>query len=339
MNRPVLTTCCGATVAVAGMFSVQAAEDDFVGRWALTIPNGRAGWLEVTKEEGYYDASILWGGGSVVPVDSVYFPDEDTLVVTRVRDVKRKGVKGEKERVQRFTDRIVATVAGDGMGLAIMSPKPNGKGVETQTFMGTRIPDLPPRPDLAKLKYGDAKVLFQGKADMDKWRLLNPKDANGWSVKDGVLRNRAKQKEGKPRKHYGNLRTKEEFEDFKLTMGVRVKKNGNSGIYLRGIYEIQVADTFDKGLDSHFMGGIYSRVPPSVKAEKPIEVWQTYEITLVDRHATVVLNGKTIHDNVPLQGCTGGALWSDELRPGPIYLQGDHTDVDYRDIVITPIVK
>ena len=158
-------------------------------------------------------------------------------------------------------------------------------------------------------------------------------------VKDGVLMNRAPQEEDKPRKHYGNLRTKDEFEDFKLTMGVRVKKNGNSGIYLRGIYEIQVADTSDKGLDSHFMGGIYSRVTPSVKAEKPIEEWQTYEITLVDRHATVVLNGQTIHDNVPLQGCTGGALWSDEFRPGPIYLQGDHTDVDYRNIVITPIVK
>ena len=140
-------------------------------------------------------------------------------------------------------------------------------------------------------------------------------------------------------KHFGNLRTVQEFEDFNLKLEVRVPKGGNSGIYLRGIYEIQVADTYGKKLDSHRMGGIYSRVTPAVSAEKPAGEWQTYDITLVDRHCTVVLNGKTIHDNVPLLGCTGGALWSDEFRPGPIYLQGDHTNADYRNIVLTPIVK
>lgn len=151
--------------------------------------------------------------------------------------------------------------------------------------------------------------------------------------------NRAAQEEGKPRKHYGNLQTKEKFEDFNLTLDVRVPKNGNSGLYLRGIYEIQVADTHDKPLDSHHMGGIYSRVAPSVMAEKPTGEWQTYDITLVDRHVTVILNGKKIHDNVPLEGCTGGALWSDETLPGPLYLQGDHTDVDYRNVVIRPVAK
>jgi hypothetical protein len=38
-------------------------------------------------------------------------------------------------------------------------------------------------------------------------------------------------------------------------------------------------------------------------------------------------------------GCTGGALTSDEFKPGPLYLQGDHTNVDYRNMVLTPIVK
>ena len=59
----------------------------------------------------------------------------------------------------------------------------------------------------------------------------------------------------------------------------------------------------------------------------------------VDRHVTVILNGTTIINNQPLLGCTGGALWSDEFRPGPVYLQGDHTSVDYRNIVIHPVVK
>ncbi len=59
----------------------------------------------------------------------------------------------------------------------------------------------------------------------------------------------------------------------------------------------------------------------------------------MDRHATVILNGKKIIDNQPLLGCTGGALWSDESRPGPIYLQGDHSLIDFRNIVLQPVLK
>src|SRR5437870_4458942 len=62
--------------------------------------------------------------------------------------------------------------------------------------------------------------------------------------------------------------------------------------------------------------------------------WKTMDITLVDRHVTVILNGTKIIDNQPVLGPTGGALWSDPLRPGPIYLQGDHLAVRYRNMVI-----
>ncbi|HNR34788.1 MAG TPA: DUF1080 domain-containing protein, partial [Candidatus Hydrogenedentes bacterium] len=148
-----------------------------------------------------------------------------------------------------------------------------------------------------------------------------------------------KQAEGQPKKHYGNLRTEREFGDFNLKLEVNVPPNGNSGIYLRGIYEVQVADTFGKPLDAHNMGGIYSRIRPAIAAEKPAGEWQAFDITLADRHVTVKLNGQTIIDNAPLQGCTGGALWSDEFRPGPVYLQGDHTGVQYRNIILTPIVR
>jgi hypothetical protein len=53
----------------------------------------------------------------------------------------------------------------------------------------------------------------------------------------------------------------------------------------------------------------------------------------------VILNGTTIIDNEPVLGCTGGALTSDEFKPGPIFLQGDHTNVDYRNMVLRPVVK
>ena len=154
-----------------------------------------------------------------------------------------------------------------------------------------------------------------------------------------MLVNRPVQPEGKPHVSFGNLRTEKEFEDFNLALEVKVGARENSGIYLRGIYEIQVSDSFGRPLDSHNMGGIYSRITPTVNAEKPASEWQSLNITLVDRHVTVVLNGTKIIDNAPLLGCTGGALWSDVTRPGPIYLQGDHTGVQYRNIVLKPVVR
>lgn len=326
---------CGLTACLPAL-QAKGPYDKFLDRWALTIPGGRAGWLEVTEKEGYYDASILWGGGSVVPVDSVVFPDKDTLIVTRTKAVRRKDADGKVVRTQRFTDTITATVKGDTMQLSITTPQQNGTGMKSETFTGKRIPPLPPKPNLDKVKFGKPIVLFDG-SNLDHWELLRPDDINGWSISNGVLANDPVQEQGKPRIHYGNLRTKDTFEDFNLKLEVMVPERGNSGIYLRGIYEIQVAASYGKPLDSHNMGGIYSRVTPAVAAEKMDGEWQTYDITLVDRHVTVVLNGKTIHDNVALQGCTGGALWSDESRPGPIYLQGDHTQANYRNIVLTPV--
>jgi len=158
-------------------------------------------------------------------------------------------------------------------------------------------------------------------------------------VKNGLLVNEAVHEEGQPHKNYGNLRTDQEFEDFNLKVRVRVSKDENSGVYLRGIYEVQVFDSYGKPTDSHNMGAIYSRIKPMVSAEKPPGEWQIMDITFVDRHVTVVLNDKLIIDNQPILGCTGGALWSDVTRPGPIYLQGDHTSIEYSDLVLRPRVR
>ena len=177
--------------------------------------------------------------------------------------------------------------------------------------------------------------LFNGK-DTTGWRLVEPNAANGWTVSNGTLINRPDKSTGK---HYGNIRTDREFEDFNLKLEANVPKGGNSGIYLRGIYEVQVADSFGRAPDSHGLGGVYSRITPSTNPAKPPGEWQTFDITLVNRHVTVIVNGVKIIDNQPLMGCTGGALWSDESKPGPIYLQGDHEAVDYRNVVLRPVVK
>ena len=283
-----------------GLSAAAAAENPFLGRWALTIPGGRAGWLGVEEKDGALSSSVLWGGGSVVPTVATKL-DGDTLIVTRESRIKKKGK--------------------------------DGKVFGRDELSGQRIPDLPAAPNLSEVKYGEPVNLLSG-SDLSGWRLVNPESDNGWSVKDGVLMNRVEKG-----KHFGNLRTDAEFEDFNLRLDVRTVEGSNSGVYLRGIYEVQVMESFGKPVDSHHMGALYSRITPSVAAEKPIGEWQTLDITLVDRHLTVILNGTTIIDNQPVLGCTGGALTSDESKPGPILLQGDHTDVDYRNIVLRPVVK
>jgi hypothetical protein len=324
-------------LALLGVGTVARAADEaapFIGYWALTIPGGGAGWLGVEEKAGALKGSILWGGGSVVPVNAVKV-EGDKLIVTRLYEDRKKDAEGKTVKTVT-TETITATLAGDNMNLTTQRTRQDGTAEgKAQAFKGKRIPPVPPAPDLSKVKFGDPIKLFNGE-DLTGWKTMG--SPSGWSAKDGILINDAKQEPGK-HKSYANLRTEKEFEDFNLTLEARVVKDGNSGIYLRGLYEVQVADTYGRKLDPHNMGAVYSRICPTEAAEKPAGEWQTFDITLVDRHVTVILNGKKIIDNQPLLGCTGGALWSDQFRPGPIYLQGDHTSVDYRNIVIRPVVK
>ncbi len=308
----------------------------FVADWALTLPNGAAGWLGIEQKDGKLEGSLLWGGGSVLPVASVAI-EGDQLIVKRIREGKRKERDGTLVTFQ-IVQVLTGKVDGDTLNLTTVEVNDKGKQSGQGELSGKRIPPLPPAPDLSKVEFGPPLSLFNGR-DLTGWKLVKDDLPSGWTVENGILVNRAPQEEGKPHKRYANLRTELEFEDFNLTLETRVPPAGNSGIYLRGIYEIQVSDSFGKPLDAHNMGGIYSRTCPTVAAEKPAGEWQAYDITLVNRHITVILNGQKIIDNQPVRGCTGGALWSDEFRPGPIFLQGDHTSVDYRNIVLRAVVK
>ena len=130
------------------------------------------------------------------------------------------------------------------------------------------------------------------------------------------------------------------FGDAKLSIEFNVPQGGNSGIYVRGAYEVQVVDRDSPKMQGiRGVGSIFGRVQASKNAGKQGGEWQSYEITIVDRHATVVLNGETVIDNQPIPGCTNGALQADVTVPGALYLQGDHTAVRYRNIVIRPVIE
>lgn len=346
-------------VVMLAVSTAFAAENPFLGQWSITPAEGGAGWLKVAQENGAFTGILLWMGGSPEVQSRVFF-DGDTLYALRVRDQEVKDLSGNVVRTQIDPILLTATLENGVMKGVLSEPSLEGLSVAKHAFTATPVPAPPPTPDLAKVKFGDPVTLFNGK-NLDGWVVLggphwaevkdqkpgggategwvptDPGTTNGWSVKDGVLVNNPEQKEGKPHIHYGNLATIATFEDFNLTLEVSVPPNGNSGVYLRGIYEVQVLDSYGKPKDCHNMGGIYGRIEPLVSAEKPANEWQTLDITLVDRHVTVKLNGQCIVDNQVLDGCTGGALWPDQSVPGPIYLQGDHTGVQYRNIVLRPV--
>jgi hypothetical protein len=147
-------------------------------------------------------------------------------------------------------------------------------------------------------------------------------------AKDGVLLNESKG---------ANLRSTKKFDDLKLHIEFNCPEDGNSGVYLRGRYEVQVeyepAGTEDK---SHSMGAIYGFVPLTADSPRRPGQWESFDVTLVGRKVTVVRNGVTVIDNQEIAGITGGALDSHEGEPGPFYIQGDHTGgMKYRNITVS----
>jgi hypothetical protein len=313
-------------------FSINAQDikKEFYGMWTIEIEDGSVGWLGVNDSKGFLDADLLWQGGSVVPVSSVFFSDDHTLVVTM-------------SNVRRDDPRFISTRSfifertGNNLTGTLITPSRDGMNITKRKFTGWRLADPGPAPDLSKVKYGAPVNLFNGK-DLTGWRMINPNQANGFKVVNGELVNDPVSPAGQ-RVSFGNLRTENEYDDFKLTLEVNIPEGSNSGVYLRGMYEIQVVDSYGNELDSHNMGALYSRITPSVAAEKKAGEWQTMEIILCKRHVTVVLNGTKIIDNQPAYGPTGGAIQADVLKSGPIYLQGDHGKVTYRNIVLTPILN
>lgn len=168
-------------------------------------------------------------------------------------------------------------------------------------------------------------ALFNGK-DLEGWHLDS--DKNEWSVKDGVLSNA---------KGGANLISDKKFSDFMAHIEFRYPEGSNSGIYLRGRYEVQIADNFGLAPLDIYFGGIYGFLEPNENAAKKAGEWQTYDITLIGNRVTIVANGKTVINDQTIPGITGGALDSKEGEPGPFMIQGDHGPVEFRAFEVTPV--
>lgn len=298
-------------VALPAGAGAQAGDSVVVGRWDLRVtqPDGSIApsWLEVWRSGhrtlvGRFVGSV----GSARPVGRIAFAD-GTL---------RFAIPPQWE--EGAADLTVeGTVAGERMTGTLVTPSG-----QRQPWTAMRAPAL---RRAAAPRWGTPVPLFNGR-DLAGWTTQGGE--NRWRVVDGVLTNTGSG---------ANLVTTRKFDDFRLHLEFRVPKGGNSGVYLRGRYEVQIEDSGDRPeLSPLNVGGVYGFLPPSENASRRPGEWQTYDITLVGRRVTVVLNGRTVIADQVIPGITGGALDSEEGTPGPILLQGDHTAVEFRRVVITP---
>ena len=291
---------------IAAQSTTQPAPPPIIGRWDITIPqpdgSERGSWLEV-RHSGVETlvGQFVGTGGSARPISKVEFKDGEM----------RFAIPPQWERVAGDLV-VVGRLSGD----RLTGTMTLGNGAP-QSWTGVRAPTL---RRATEPQWDTGVPLFNGR-DLTGWRVAG--GANEWEAVDGVLRNR---------KSGGNIITTEKFNDFKLHIEVRYPPGGNSGVYLRGRYEVQIADLPDAEPQLDGLGAIYGFLAPNAMAAKKAGEWQSFDVTLVGRLVTVALNGRTVITNQEIPGITGGALDSREGEPGPIYLQGDHGSIEYRNI-------
>lgn len=294
---------------MASILLLAALQAGIAGRWDLTATEGATiypMWMEILAgppaggrlQQRYGHALPLTG--VVIEGNRIRFP------------------MPAEQRVASPA-QFTATLEGETLTGEIVNP--NGTRIR---ISGLRAPSL---SRARSPEWGSPVDLLAG--GLAGWRPEDPAGRNNWTIANanGELVNSGPGT---------NLITRDVYTDLKLHIEVNVPSGGNSGIYLRGRYEVQVEDSYGKAPSNRGMGGIYGQVTPIALPARPAGEWQAFDITLIGRRVTVVLNGTTILDHAEIPGITGGALDSAEGAPGPIMLQGDHTAVRYRNLKLTP---
>jgi hypothetical protein len=290
-----------------------SADADFNGQWNIRFdnPRRRVWWLEVKGAgTGRMEGSFVGAPGGQVDVIGDLRIEDGQLVFTFVRD---GGKTVLKYRAKLEGGKLVGTME---------SPS------NVIHWVGTRAPVMKDEVDDDSWKRGQTVMLFNGK-DTSGWNLVQ-EGRPGWYVKDGLLCNE---------KGAVDIFSTAKFWNFEMRAEYRYEKGSNSGIALRGRYEVQIMDSYGRPVNSHTHGALYSRILPAVNASKPPGEWQVMEVRLVGKTVTVKLNGQLIIDRGRITGPTAMAIDADEDQPGPIALQGDHGPIEFKSIDVTPLTR
>lgn len=302
-------TTLGIFLAFALAAQTPATADSYVGRWNVIITDATdtfvSGGIQIDKTPAGLSGGLVWRSGSFAPVEKVE-------VVGGVLRITRGATVGKQDL---FEARI------EGGMLKGQVTYPDGK---VHHFEGKKAPVLPSFKTSAGWKKTE---LFDGKT-LNGWHARDPKAKNGWAVVDGELA--VVEPKGN-----SDLVSDAKFQDMQLHLEFNVEAKSNSGVYLRGRYEVQILDNPDAkmALDTHGCGAVYSRLAPTIDATKAAGEWQTLDIEFIGREIEVKLNGKTVVKGM-VDGITGGAISPWEGEPGPLMLQGDHGKVRFRNIEV-----
>jgi hypothetical protein len=284
----------------------------FLGRWDLTLKSADheyPSWLELSEENGQLKAQMVGRWGNARPLPKVELSNGHLTFVSP---------KSEEELPQDMV--FEGTLSGATLSGTVIGPKDG-----PWHWTGRRAPALKAKNE----KWGKAIPLFNGK-DLTGWKMQGG-GTTKWTVENGNLVSPGNGPE---------LINDSKFEDFKLHVEFNCGPTSNSGVYLRGRYEVQIETDSADEPPSHHTGGVYGFLASSPEPPRKSDEWQTLDITLSGRWITVAHNAKTIIDNKEIPGITGGALDSHEELPGPIYLQGgEKGHVLFRSVVITPAAK
>ena len=296
---------------VGSSSSANASIRPFLGRWDLSIqaPSRELpSWIEVSEEQGRLKVVMVGLTDHATELKKADLNDG------QIEFLSPKGEEG-------FSDDLLFKARLVGGQLVGTTGSPNGTSWQ---WTGRKAPTLKRR---GAPKWGNPITLFNGR-DFSGWRFSDPAREGNWAVKDGTLVHEGRGAE---------IITTSKFQDLKLHLEFECGPKSNSGVYLRGRYEVQIETDSVEEPPSHHTGGVYGFLDPVPELPRKAGVWQTFEITLIGRRVTVVQNGQTVIDHKEIPGITGGALDSHEGLPGPIYLQGSEEGrVAFRNIVITP---
>jgi hypothetical protein len=297
-----------------------AGDAQFNGRWDITVPQearARAWWLEITGAgtPALKGRFVGFPGGDMNDIPQLAIENGEMRFSFDYKD-SHTGQPMHRDYHAHLTPG--GTLAGEMRAS-------NG---DTLQWAGVAAPVITDKDD-GSWHDGAPVELFNHK-DISGWQGLIPNLALGWVVKDDAMGNAA---------GANNLVSEATFWNFKLHAEYRVGKGSNSGIGLRGRYEVQILEDYGKPPNKHSNGALYSRIAPAVNASKPPGEWQSYDIRLIGRTVTVVLNDQKVIDKGEIEGLTAIAGNADEGKPGPIILQGDHGPVEFRKILLTPLTR
>ncbi|MES1258790.1 MAG: DUF1080 domain-containing protein [Acidobacteriota bacterium] len=289
-----------------------AGDVDFNGRWDIQLLKDnpdKAWWLEISgagtpEIKGKF---IGFPGGDLNEIANPKIENHQLLYSFENKDGRRE------YRVKIAGGHLDGEMTGPGGPLA---------------FAGYRAPNIRDHDDGTWLAAAPI-TLFNGK-DLTGWTGLGSASDLGWTVENGVLKSAG---------HAKNLITTGKFWNFQLHVEYNVAEHSNSGIGLRGRYEVQIQDDYGKPVESHINGAIYSRIRPLVNASRKAGEWQTADIRLIGREVSVTLNGKPLVVKQKIDGLTAIAFDPFEGEPGSLELQGDHGPVEFRNIVLTPLYQ